>query len=145
MDIRQASACLSGLGLGRYTCIGGDSALRSDLEPIWLMASDGQACGMLEDTRKAKRLITNDGDEMRNAHLSYFAFNDLHSAVEILKDACRLAIKNRYTGLFVAIAVPDANKLLHELNGWSITVAPATVFGIGFEAKFQWIINTAEI
>jgi hypothetical protein len=144
-DVELANACLGNLSLGRYAGVGGNSHLRSDIEPIWLLASNGQACGMLEDTRKAKRLISNEGNEICNAHLSYFAFRDLHSAVELLKAACHLATKNRYSGLFVAIAESDVNQFFYLLNGWDILVAPATVYGIGFETNFSWNINTAEI
>ncbi|MEQ1543779.1 GNAT family N-acetyltransferase [Methyloglobulus sp.] len=144
-DVEIASVCLGRLSLGSYACIGGDSDLRSDMETMWLTASNEQACAMLEDTRKAKRLITNDGNEMCNAHLSYFAFKDLRSGVELLKVACHLATKTRHSGLFVAIAESDANHFLQELKDWNIIVAPATVFGIGFEKKFSWVINTAEI
>jgi hypothetical protein len=144
-DVEIASVCLGHLSLGSYACIGGDSDLRSDMEAMWLMASNEQACGILEDTRKAKRLISNDGNEMCNAHLSYFAFKDLYSGVELLKVACHLATKTRHSGLFVAIAESDANKFLQELKGWDIIAAPATVFGVGFETNFSWNINTAEI
>src|SRR5262249_11759480 len=40
----------------------------------WLVTSEGQACGLFEDTRRGKRLIADDGSQLISAHLSYFAF-----------------------------------------------------------------------
>jgi hypothetical protein len=142
-----ANARLSNLSRGRCACIGGHPTLRSEMKPAWLIASNGQACAMLEDTRNAKRLITNDGKEIANAHLSYFAYKDLPSAIELLMFACQLISTTQHSGLFVSVAESDTNQLIKALKGWNLIVAPATVFGFEFEfeTKFPWNINTAEI
>ena len=70
----RGESCYLRLSTGRYACPGGNPPERSEMEPLWLMEPGGQACGRLEDTRRAKRLIADDGIEMRSAHLSCFAY-----------------------------------------------------------------------
>src|SRR5205823_3317598 len=65
--------CYQRLSRGRYASPLGNAHLRSEIRPVWLMHPDGSACAMLEDTRKAKRLLMSDGLEMLSAHLSCFA------------------------------------------------------------------------
>ncbi len=60
------------LSRGRYFATGGDPAERSELDPVWLIHSDGFACGRVEDTRRAKRLIDSDGAEMQSAASGLF-------------------------------------------------------------------------
>jgi len=69
-------ACYLQLTGGCYASLDGNPAERSETSPLWLLEPDGSACGRLEDTRRAKRLIADDGVEMRSAHLSCFAYQD---------------------------------------------------------------------
>jgi hypothetical protein len=141
----QGDACYRRLSAGRYACPGGDPAERSETEPFWLMEPTGRACGRLEDTRRAKRLIADDGREMRSAHLSCFAYQDPDAGINLLRVALGHAAHRRLPALFVAIATPDAEDFCRPLAGSSAVLAPATVYGTGLQAGPLWNINTAEI
>jgi hypothetical protein len=139
------SACYLRLSVGRYASPGGNPAERSEMEPIWLMEPDGQACGRLEDTRRAKRLIADDGFEMRSAHLTCFAYKDLRAGVELLRIALRHAAGRGMPALFVAVAAREAESFSQPLAGTDAVLASATIYGTGFERGPLWNVNTAEI
>jgi hypothetical protein len=141
----HGNACYSDLIAGRYTCFGGDPAVRSETQPAWLMEPERRACGRLEDTRRAKRLIANDGIEMQSAHLSCFAYRDLGNAVKLLQRALRLAANLGFPNLFVAVPDQEARIFCETLEGIEVVVAPATIYGTGIESGRLWNINTAEI
>jgi hypothetical protein len=139
------SACYLRLSVGRYASPGGNPAERSEMEPLWLMEPNGQACGRLEDTRRAKRLIDDDGVEMRSAHLSCFAYQNLRAGVKLLRSALRHAAGRGLPALFVAVAAPEAENFSQPLEGMGVVLAPATIYGSGLEPGPIWNINTAEI
>jgi hypothetical protein len=99
---------------------------------------------MLEDTRRAKRLFAEDGSEMLSAHLSYFAFADPESGLELLRIALGHAAARGYPALFVAVSPTVVRELCAGL-GPGVVVAPAVVFGAGLESGREWHINTSEI
>jgi hypothetical protein len=136
--------CYQRLSEGRYGCPGGTPTERSEIAPIWLVAADGRACGRLEDTRRAKQLIADNGAEMRSAHLSCFAFQDTVAGGELLHAALRLAAGLGFPALFVAVAYPDAEALAWSVGEGDVA-APATIYGSGLEPGPLWNINTAEI
>lgn len=139
------SACYRRLSTGRYASPGGHPSERSEMAPLWLMSPDGLACGRLEDTRRAKRLIADDGVEMCSAHLSCFAYQDLHAGVLLLRRALRAAAGRGMPALFVAVAPHDAEEICQRLEEGRVVRAPATIFGTGIESGSIWNINTAEI
>jgi hypothetical protein len=141
----QVDACYRRLSAGWYACPGGNPAERSEAAPQWLVAPDGRACGRLEDTRRAKRLIADDGTEMRSAHLSCFAFQDPGAGADLLRDALRRAAGQGLPALFVAVVPPDAEAIGRHLGGREVVAAPATIYGTGLEPGPLWNINTAEI
>jgi hypothetical protein len=137
-------ACYHRLSLGRYICLSGEPHKRSKTIPVWMMKPDGSACGMLEDTRKAKRLINGDGSELLSAHLSYFAYKVTTAGVELIQVARQQAASLGFPALFVAVAESDSEELLRSLPELSIVGAPATVYGAGL-ARGAWNINSSEI
>jgi hypothetical protein len=137
--------CYSRLSAGRYASPGGNPAERSEMEPVWLMEPGGGACGRLEDTRRGKRLIADDGQEMRSAHLSCFAYRDAHAAVELLQIALRHAGGRGLPALFVAVDAAEAKGFCQLLEGMEVVLAPATIYGACLEPGPIWNINTAEI
>jgi hypothetical protein len=141
----QGPDCYARLSAGRYACPVGDPQERSEMEPTWLLAPDGQACGLLEDTGRAKRLIGDDGMELRSAHLSCFAHRSPAVALRLLRIALGQASSRGFPALFVAVDAAQAEEFVRGLDGLEITVAPATVFGTGLSAGQPWNINTAEI
>lgn len=138
------AACYRELSRGRYASPVVEASKRSQIRPIWLMSPDGSACGMLEDTRKAKRLIGSDGLEMVSGHLSYFAFKNAAAGAELLRAALGLLPPFGLPALFAAVCEPDSKSLCEILADVCILAAPATVFGTGLSPGL-WNINSAEI
>jgi hypothetical protein len=132
------------LSRGRYASPPVEASKRSQIRPVWLMNPDGSACGMLEDTRKAKRLIEGDGSEMVSGHLSYFAFKEAAAGAELLRAALGLLPSYSLPALFVAVCEPDSKALCEVLTDVRLLPAPATVFGTGLGPGL-WNINSAEI
>lgn len=139
-----AEECYRQWTRGHYAVRAGHATLRSELDPTALMLSDGSACGLLEDTRKAKRLLTDDG-ELRSAHLSDFAYRDPACGATLIHSALPLAAKHGNPALFVAIPVSDTEAFLSQLDVPETVVAPATIYGTSLAAAPRWSVNTAEI
>jgi hypothetical protein len=136
--------CYRRLSIGRHASPINSAVERSEMTPVWLMTPDGSACGLLEDTRKAKRLISGDGSEMFSAHLSCFAYEDVASASHLLAVALNLAVRSGLPAVFVSVPESDAPTLQAALNQFLVHPAPAAVYGTGLEPG-RWNINTAEI
>jgi hypothetical protein len=136
--------CYRQLSCGRYASPVSGAAKRSEINPIWLMTQDESACGLLEDTRKAKRLISDDGSEMLSAHLSCFAYNNTVAGACLLSVALNRAMRLGFPAMFVSVAEADAPPLQAALSPFAVHPAPATVYGTGLEPGC-WNINTAEI
>jgi len=132
------------LSFGRYACPVGAAEKRSQITPMWLMNPDGSACGMLEDTRKAKRLIADDGSELLSAHLSCFAYSTVAAGAKLIDAALRQATGLELPGLFVSVAEADAHEFRAALRNFEVLAAPAIVYGTGLSAA-AWNINSSEI
>lgn len=144
--VEQASDTYLALAAGHLAGDGSEAGarLRSRMTPQWLRAPDGGACGRVEDTRLGKRLLTDGGAELSSAHLSAFAWREVGSAAELLRQAGAVAHAQGLPALFVAVMAGQAPALLDKLGADGITVAPATVYAHGIAAS-PWIIDTAEI
>lgn len=130
---------------GSFAPIGALAGERSALEPQWLRLESGLACGMLEDTSKAKRLFQVGGDELRSAHLSHFAFAQPHDGAWLLLDAAKHASAVGYPALFCAVPAERAQSVVDALGSVACTLAPATVYGAGMANGRAWHLNTSEI
>jgi hypothetical protein len=118
---------------------------RSVIDPEWMCLESGSACGMLEDTGKAKRLFEVGGGELRSAHLSYFAFGQPQDGARLLWHATRQAAVFEYPALFCAVPAQRAQSLIDALGSAACTLAPATVYGAGMANDRAWHLNTSEI
>jgi hypothetical protein len=143
-DSDTVLACYRQLSRGRYASLGADPAHRSEMEPVGLVLPDGGGCGLVEDTRLCKRLITDDGTELRSAHLSFFAFRRPADGARVIRTAIDVAGRAGHPALFVAIAPHEAHELEAALGPHDKVVAPATIFGSGLDDGV-WNINTSEI
>jgi hypothetical protein len=139
------SAHFNRLAPHRVCTTGGDPAERSETPPLWLVAPDGSACGRFEDTRRAKRLIADDGREMIAAHLSCLGYANHDSLVDLLRIARGVASARGFPALFAAVPAEEGDAVLAHVREQGTVVAPATVFASGFTAGQEWTINTAEI
>lgn len=117
---------------------GGDPARRSSSPPRLLLGPGGGACGRLEDTREAKRLLRLDGSEIKAAHLASFAFRSARSGAALARRAAALSGAER---LFFCVPEARAAALASELGEG----APAAVYGTGDWPAGDWIISSSEI
>jgi hypothetical protein len=141
----EGQACYRRLSAGRYASPGGDPAERSETASVWLMLPDGSACGRLEDTRRAKRLLADDGSELRSAHLACFACRTPEAGAELVHAALPRAARAGFPAVFVAVPEAEADRLRERLGLRDVVVAPATVYGTGLESGPDWNVNTSEI
>jgi hypothetical protein len=141
----EGRECLHRLAKGRLLCPPGSSAERSEISPTWFVRGDGLACGCLEDTRRAKRLVADDGVEMVSAHVSGFAYRDVAAGAALLRHVLGRAAALGFPALFVAVAASEAKGLRAALGDVETVQAPATVFAYGIEPGPLWIVNSAEI
>jgi hypothetical protein len=130
---------------GGFVPIGAIARERSTVDPQWLCIESGSACGMLEDTGKAKRLFEVGGGELRSAHLSYFAFAQPNDGARLLMQAAEWAAAMEYPALFCAVPVERAQPLMKALGSVAYKLAPATVYGAGMAKGRTWHLNTSEI
>ena len=141
----QVQECYRRLSRRRYACPGADPAERSEMAPVSLVHPDGLACGLVEDTRRCKRLRADDGAELRSGHLSFFAWQTPAAGAALLRAALGYAARADHPAIFVAVAPADAPVLEAALGPIEKIVAPATIFGHGLDDDIPWNINTAEI
>jgi hypothetical protein len=128
-----------------YSALTVDRSSRSVIEPMHVVAGNGNACGIIEDTRKGKRLFMEDDSEMISGHLSRISFASTGAAVSLLSDAVSVAREAGLPALFAAIPASKADAILPELRSLHVSVAPASIYGHALEAGHEWWIDTAEI
>jgi hypothetical protein len=136
------------LAMGAFAPLGGDSGPRSCTQPVALLAPDSSACGILEDTRLAKRLLSSDRKEMVAAHLSSFAFANPAAGAQLIRQALvRCASRKIAPAMFVAVPSSQAaaiTALLCDLHG--TVKAPAAIYGTEPEfSHADWNIGSSEI
>ena len=124
-----------------YTATGGESEYRSWMGQLPLVTPSGEACGMLEDTRRGKRLWLESGGEMVSAHLSGFAYATPEAGAELLASA----VVRAQGPFFVALPLRQMEAMRPLLEGLEFTEAEATVYGHDLEKGHDWWVDTAEI
>ncbi len=139
--VADAADLFATLAAGRTWADGGDPAERSDIAPRWIVHPGGLACGRLEDTRRAKRLTTADGQEMVSGHLARLAWRTPAAAESVIQSARAHAARLGLPALFLSL--PDADALPSTVGG--TTTAAATVYAAGLPAGADWSLDTSEI
>ena len=124
-----------------YTATGGESAYRSWMSPLPLVTPDGDACGMLEDTRRGKRLWLESGGELVSAHLSGFAYATPEAGAALLA----AAVVRAQGPFFVALPWREMEVVRPLLDRLNFTEAEAAVYGHDLEMEHDWWVDTAEI
>lgn len=141
ISMKDFTAIRGRLARRGYTATGGESAHRSWRSPLPLVTPDGDACGMLEDTRRGKRLWLESGGELVSAHLSGFAYATPEAGAELLA----AAVGRAEGPFFVALPVRQWEAMKSLLEGLHFTEAGASVYGHGLESGQDWWVDTAEI
>lgn len=130
----------------RVVVLGGTPATRSSVPPVPLLGPSGGACGRLEDTRLAKRLLRVGGAEIRAAHLAAFAFADARAGADLARRALELASATGAERLFFCVPATRAEELAAALTDLAPGRAPASVFATGeWPADAEWIVSSSEI
>lgn len=147
-EIEEIEDCFQQRSRGRFAPLGGNSALRSEIEPIALIATDGSSCGIIEDTRCAKRLLVENGEELRFAHLSKFAYAAPTAGAQLLRAALHHCASNALApSLFTAVPTADLRAFMASLgDGSGCSIAPASIYAAELGEPFaDWNISTSEI
>jgi hypothetical protein len=144
-SLDEVDEALKSLILDAHLPLGGRPRVRSAMPPVALLAPDGLACGVVEDTRLGKRLFLDSGEEMLSAHLSHFAYATPDAGARLLRHALSVASRAGFPALFVALPIPRTGIMLQHLAGLQITVATASVFAHGVDHAKEWWIDTSEI
>ena len=145
VDALEMQSASERMGLAGYRCGTVKPQCRSRMEPVHFIAGDGDACATLEDTRLAKRLFLDSGEEMVSAHLSSFQYRSAEAAGSLLKNAMEIARLSGCPAVFCAVPTDRILDLRHCLSGLEVIEAPATVYGIGLQRGMEWWMDTAEI
>jgi hypothetical protein len=144
-DARAGESCHAMLCGGRHAPLGGTPTERSSIPPTWLIHPDGLACGRIENTALAKRLIDSDGSEMHSAHLACFAWRTPAAGVALISAAREQVWRTKRQAMFVSVAAGDSPAMDVALGSAPRVVAPATIYGVGLSKDAAWNINTSEI
>jgi hypothetical protein len=147
-DLARVDECFRKLSTAAFAPLGGSPSERSSAPPIALIAPDQSACGVIEDTRVAKKLIEESGVEMCSMHLSKFAWRDLPSAARLVRQAlARCAHQDLAPAMFVSVDAVDAAPFLDLLgNVPGVIQAGAAIYGTWPDlCGDRWRISTAEI
>jgi hypothetical protein len=137
--------CFQRLTAGQYATPCGNTIERSEVKPMEMILPDGSACGIVEDTRKAKCLFDRAGVELRSSHLSCFAYSTPVAGATLVRQALVHSAKIGFPTLFFAVPRQDAQSVYEALGCPDAVMAPATVFGYGLAAGHRWTINTSEV
>ena len=143
---RDCTAVPAGLfhPAGSVMPLPGRAEIRSQCAPEWL--AWGSASGLLEDTRRGKKLLHASGHEMRAAHLSRFRYDQDRDAVVLLEQAAYRCARQGIPTLFACLPQRAAQRLLPHLRGLTLNPAQATVYGVGFPSDWdEWWLDSAEI
>ena len=141
----EALAVRTRLARAGFTVAGWAGDRRSQMPAVHLVEAAGQACGTVEDTRKAKCLWLENGPELLSAHLSGFAYAAPESGARLLRRALAVGRATGLPALFVAVPAGEAEELRSHLKGIQVLRAPAIIYGHGLPAGQDWWVDTAEI
>ena len=133
------------LGASGVQPVAGNSSLRSLIAVQRFCHLNGTACGLLEDTRRGKRLIQASGEEIVSAHLSRFCWSDLSAAEDLLKHALNRSFELGFPAMFCSMPKAAWAQLKPLLHGLEYQQTSATVYGYHVPSNPAWWIDTSEI
>jgi hypothetical protein len=131
------------LAAGRYSIAGGSPELRSSVEPAWMLHPGGRACARFEDRRKVRRLITDDGAELKPAYLSCFAFDDANAAVDLIVAALHRAHALGYRAMRLSMPPRDLSALQCVLGPGVVAGVPGAVYAVDGLPVAEWNLSAS--
>ncbi|MEJ7595997.1 MAG: hypothetical protein WKF77_31185 [Planctomycetaceae bacterium] len=123
----------------------GDPFLRSLIAFQRFCHVNETACGLLEDTRRGKRLIQASGEEIVSAHLSRFRWSVLAAAEDLLKHALNRSFELGFPAMFCSMPSAAWTQLKPLLHRFEYQQTSATVYGYHVPDSLDWWIDTSEI
>lgn len=141
-DVESVHAAISPTG---YVATNERDGGRSLMSPIPCVEPEGRACGVIEDTRKGKRLFLNGREEMISAHLSQFAYRTCSHGAQLLRRAAAICAEHGLPALFVSVPASEAPQIISALSDLDILQAPASIYGHDLRSGMNWWVDTAEI
>lgn len=132
------------LSAGSFALPVEDTSVRSVIPATALCHPDGLACGIVEDTRRGKRLYDDNGHEILSAHLSAFAYREASAGAALVREACSVAAQHDLPALFFSVPMKRAPELLNELKDLEVQQASASIYAANLGGG-DWNINTSEI
>jgi hypothetical protein len=141
----EGAAAHRRLAAGRYSIAGGSPEVRSSVEPAWLLHPGGRACARFEDRRNVRRLITDDGTELKPAYLSCFAFDDPHAAVDLVIAALHRADAMGYRALRLCMPPRDLTALQCLLGPGVVAGVPGAVYAVEGLPMAEWNFSASAV
>jgi len=133
------------LALGRYTVRGGFPEARSSVPPAWMVHQGGRACARFEDRRNVRRLIADDGTELKPVYLSCFAFTDARAAVDLVIAALHRAHALGYRAVRLCMPPGDLSALQCVLGPGVLAGMPGAIYAVAELPYADWNISAAEV
>ncbi len=144
VDESTGRALYEELAEGGYIFPAGNASQRSLTQPIWYAAGN-RACGMLEDTRKAKRLFVDDGTEILSSHLAYFVASEGQAAQEVIVAALEKSRELGFRAMFLTLDDDDMCSLEPFLKEFTYSDALATIYATETLHPGRMKVNSSEV
>ena len=119
--------------------------LRAQEGPVWLVDQQTNACALLEDTRRAKKLYDRQHAEYRYAHLTYLSYAVPEHIVRLIPHACTRSHSSGFTHLFVTVPDPHLAAVQSLLEDIEHNAFSASIYGVSLSEDFPFLVNSSEI
>jgi len=119
--------------------------LRAQEGPVWLVDQQTNACALLEDTRRAKKLYDRQHAEYRYAHLTYLSYADPEHIVRLIPHACTRSHSSGFTHLFVTVPDTHLAAVQSHLEDIEHNAFSASIYGVSLSEDFPFLVHSSEI
>ncbi|MBL8817381.1 MAG: hypothetical protein JNL58_15245 [Planctomyces sp.] len=123
----------------------GNAWMRSEMTPGIVTVKGDLGTGILEDTRRGKKLYLMGKSEMVSSHLSALSWTEPQWGAMVIRRALEASGSRQFPAMFCSVPATIWSKLEPYLNGLQIQISPATIYGCGLANDRQWWVNTSEI
>ena len=118
---------------------------RSVIRPSHILDVSNGVQGMLEDTRRTKRLYDEKGNEIMFAHLSYFCYQEPEQLLPVIKTAIGHAHSLGFTDLLVSVPYSKVKTFADSLVSLINQTFTATIYGTGYDTDISKLVYSSEI
>ncbi|MXX95528.1 MAG: GNAT family N-acetyltransferase [Gammaproteobacteria bacterium] len=118
---------------------------RSVVRPNRILDMSNGVQGMLEDTRRTKRLYDEKDNEIMFAHLSYFYYHEPEQMLPVIEAAIGQAHALGFTDLLVSVPYSRLQTFTDSLDSLISQTFTATIYGTGFDTDISKLVYSSEI